>query len=564
MNFDLHPEEGDGSGVQPQLELAQLSSPEFLALLGRKDIQLEVREGRLVVNAPTRVLDDALRSELKRRKPELLTLLGAPESVGRSPLVAAQRPERIPMTPSQQGIWLIDHFDPGNVAYNIPAAFLFDFALDMGLLQRSVDLLIARHEILRTSFHEEDGELYQSIASEVSTVVGSTDFTSLAEAEAGREGRVLIREQARQPFDLRRPPLVRFHRLRMTASRDVLLINIHHIVADLQSLYILRNELIACYRAFSEDKAPELPELTLHYADYASWLVGRASGGSIGSQVQYWKQKLAGLPPYLEFPSKRSYPNEREAWGATVTFEVPSAASESLIQIGRECGATPFMSFLALYALLIARFSGQRDFCIGSPLTQRNHPETQRMIGLFMNMIAYRVQLSAEGSFRDLLRQVRRTALEAYEQGDVPFQTLVRELRFNRRSPRTPIFQVNFGFEPSVPSDFEVVQLGTDPGTARYDLSLILVESADGSFLGSLEYRTDVFEEVEVRSLAGQFLNLLGEVTNDPNVVCLPVPPVTLAKDEVPVANSSEDESNAVRGSLFGSLSRMFGQKTRR
>jgi non-ribosomal peptide synthetase component F len=204
-----------------------------------------------------------------------------------------------------------------------------------------------------------------------------------------------------------------------------------------------------------------------------------------------------------------------------VALVIPSAMRGSLTRIGRECGATPFMTFLAGFAVLIARFSGQHDFCIGSPVTQRTRGETQRMIGLFMNMVAFRVQIDPQHSFRDIVRQVRTTALEAYEQRDIPFQTLVRALRFNRRSPRSPIFQVMFGFEPPTRVDPRFWQFDTDPGTARYDLSLLLNESTDGNVYGSLEYRTDIFEEAEIAALAGRFLDLLQEVTDDPDRSCL-------------------------------------------
>jgi non-ribosomal peptide synthetase component F len=206
--------------------------------------------------------------------------------------------------------------------------------------------------------------------------------------------------------------------------------------------------------------------------------------------------------------------------GDTVAFELSSSVRESLVHIGRQCGATSFMTFLAAFALLIARISGQRDFCIGSPFTQRIHIETQRMLGLFMNMVSFRVQVPLEDSFRDLLRQVRTTALEAYENSEVPFQTLVRALRFNRTSPRTPIFQVMFGFEQAAQSAFSGQQIDPRPGIARYDLSLVLTESASGILFGYLEYRTDLFERADVESLVRQFVELAGEVAEAPDRPC--------------------------------------------
>ena len=565
MKSDLNPE-GPSPNALPSRGFRELTSAEFLALLGRKNIQLQARDEHLVVNAPARVLDDHLRAELKRRKADLLRWLATPKEVtASSPLLSVKRGGRIPMTPSQQGMWLIDHFDPGNVAYNIPETFLFSFSLDLEILQRSVELLIKRHEILRTSFHEEDGELYQIIAGEAHTEVGFTDLTelrSVPEAEATAKVRALIREHAQQSFNLRLPPLVRFHVFRVTPDRDVLLVNIHHIIADLQALLILREELMVCYKAFSAKTAPNLPVLSLHYADYAFWADQQLRDGMMDSQVEYWRGKLAGLPPFLELPLSGTYPGKPSTAGAKVALVIPSAIRETLTRIGRDCGATPFMTFLAAFAVLIARFSGQDDFCIGSPATQRTSVETQRMIGLFMNMLAFRVQIAPQHSFRDIVRQVRATALEAYEHRDVPFQTLVRALRFNRRSPRSPIFQIMFGFEPATAVDPSLSQFDSDPGTARYDLSLLLNESADGNIYGYLEYRTDIFKEAETAALAIQFLELLQEVADDsdrPGISRALVDEVkaVVAESDLPAAAPA-----APRPTLFGRLSKVFSSNS--
>jgi len=565
---ELNPE-GASADALLSRDPGELSSAEFLALLGRKNIRLQARDGQLTVNAPAGLLDDGLRAELRRRKAELLTLVGTPKEVSpRPPLLPAQRSGRIPMTASQQGMWLIDHFEPGNAAYNIPEAFLLSSTVDLEILQRSVDLLLARHEILRTGFHEEDGELYQAIAGETHAEVGFTDLGSLTETEAAARCRALIREHAQRPFDLRIPPLARFHVFRVRADRDVLFVNVHHIIADLQALFILREELMVCYRAFAAKVTPDLPALPLQYADYAVWAEEQLRGGRMDGQIQYWREKLAGLPPFLELPVSGPYPEKRSSAGAKAAFAVPSAVRERLSRVGRECGATPFMTFLAAFAVLIARFSGQHDFCIGSPVTQRTQAETQRMIGLFMNMAAFRVQIADDDSFRDVVRQVRATALEAYEQRDVPFQTLVRALRFNRRSPRSPIFQVMFGFEPARAADPGLVQFDSAPGTARYDLSLLLIESADGGINGDLEYRTDIFKEAEAAALAARFVELLEDVQDDPDRAGIARPLAdgmrAVAPESSAVAEataspaSSPAPSPASRPTLLGRLSKAF------
>ena len=563
MESDLNREKPASAGASSPHDSSELTSAEFVAMLEERGIELQERAGRLVISAPSGTVDDHLRAGLQRRKADLLTFLTTRKGVPlKSPLLPGKRGSRIPMTPSQQGIWLIDHFDPGNVAYNIPEAFLSP-PLDLEILQKTVDLLIARHEIFRTGFHEQDGELYQSIESETRTLVGSTDLTSLAEAEADIQCRLLISEYARCPFDLRQPPLLRLHVFRITPARDVLLLNVHHIIADRQALLVLREEFAEIYQALVGNTTPRLPALSVHYADYAVWAAGQLHSSRIKPQIEYWRQKLEGLPPYLELPIRRPYPSQNSAQGDTVAFEIPSSVRESLALIGRGSGATPFMTFLAAFALLIARFSGQRDFCIGSPVTQRTQAETQRMIGLFMNMVAFRVQFASQLSFRDLLRQVRATALEAYENSDVPLQTLVRALRFNRRSPRTPIFQVMFGFEPAVSSGPAVSQIDTRPGTARYDLSLVLTESAAGILLGYLEYRTGLFDQAEIASLARQFVDLVGELAEAPDSACFSAPPVGVSEEDVPPSNPSSLAANDSR-TFIRRFSSAFSSRFRR
>jgi hypothetical protein len=563
LKSELNPERRPPNALDSR-DLRELTSAELLALLDLKNILLHARDERLVINAPSGVLDDHLRAELGRRKADLLILLGSTKEVSsQPPLLSMKRGGRIPMTPSQQGMWLIDHFDPGNIAYNIPEAFLFSFALDLEILQRSVEFLIARHEILRTGFHEEDGELYQAIAAEVHAEVGFTDLRSLTEVETAFECRTLIREHARRPFDLRFPPLVRFHLFRVASDRDVLLVNVHHIIADLQALFTMREELMVCYRAFSDKTEPSLPGLPLQFADYALWAEQQLRDGMMQNQIPYWREKLAGLPPFLELPIRGTYPEKRSSGGGKIALEVPSAVCLALNRIGRECGATPFMTFLAAFAVLVVRFSGQHDFCIGSPVTQRTRVETQRMLGLFMNMVAFRVQIAPQLSFRDIVRQVQTTALEAYEHRDVPFQTLVRALRFNRRSPRSPIFQVMFGFEPVSVADPSIWQFDSDPGSARYDLSLLLNESADGKMYGYLEYRTDIFEEVEIAALAGRFYKLLAEVAEVPDRAGVSRPLEDLeVTAEVVESTQSTAAPLGPRPTLFGRLSKVFSARS--
>ncbi len=490
--------------------MQEISHSQFLSLLRQRRIEITVRNGRLQVSAPPGAVDSECRAELARRKPELLRLLeNAETAAAPGPLVPMERTGRIPQTHAQQGLWLIDHFAPGNVAYNIPEAFAIEGSVEAEALQKAVDGLLARHETLRTWFYEDEGELLQAVSPEAMAPVGFTDLSGIAESDRDQALQSLMRVQARLPFDLRHAPLVRFHYFRLADQRHVVFFNIHHIIADRRSLGILKEELILLYRAAVLNQPAGLADLPVQYADYAIWATKRLNTNAIAGQIEYWKQKLAGVPPFLQLPLSRPYPEQRTAWGATAPILVPSQLREALTEVARQEGATMFMAFLAAFAVLLHKQSGQEDFCIGSPFTHRNHVETEPIIGLFVNMLIFRCQFTGDPSFRQFLQRVRATALDAYQYSDVPFQELVRTLRPDLRSRRSPFFQVMFGYDSIAgPAHEGVMQIDTDPGTARFDLTLYLRENPN-SVAGSFEYCTDLFDAASVDRMVTQFTTLL-------------------------------------------------------
>lgn len=493
----------------------RLTNSQFLELLSRKNIHVHSRDGRLQVSAPTGALDSQLHAELVRRKSGLLTLLEKAECSAQPLSARPKDGQRIPQTPAQQGLWLIEHHEPGNVAYNIPEAFLINMHVELTALQEAVNRLLMRHEMLRTSFHEDDGDLFQSVSAESRTDVGFMDLSFLPEANHNQALRELIRDHARQPFDLQRPPLARFHLFRLGEQKHVLFLNIHHIISDRKSVDIIREELVALYQEATNNEPANLPELSVQFADYAIWMTKQMHGKAIEKQIGYWKRKLAGISPFLELPHSYPYPKKRTSWGATRPVTIPGSLRDLLSKIATEENATPFMTYLAVLALLLYLYSGSEDFCIGSPITDRTNVTTERMVGLFLNMLTFRCQLTQEYSFREFLRRVRETALEAYDNSDVPFQKLVRALKPERRFQRSPIFQVTFGYESHLHTRTDLLQVHTEPGTARYDLTLNLEENRDG-ISGSFEYCTDLFEESDIVKLA-QGIAIVHEAAREPD-----------------------------------------------
>ena len=493
----------------------KLSHLQFLELLSRKNIRIHSKDGRLQISAPTGALDAQLHAELIRRKSDLLTLLEEAEASAKPLSPRPKDAKRIPQTPAQQGLWLIDHHEPGNVAYNIPEAFLINADVELDALQEAADLLQARHEILRTSFHEDDGDLFQSVSAEVKANVGFTDLSVLTEANRDQTLQKLIRDHAQQPFDLQCPPLARFHLFRLDKQKHVLFLNIHHIISDRKSVDILREELVALYQGTTKNEPANLPDLPVQFADYAIWMTKQMDSKAIEKQLGYWKRKLAGTPPFLELPHSRPYPNKRTSWGSTLPVTIPLSLRDLLAKVAEEEGATQFMTYLAVLALLLHLYSGSEDFCIGSPITDRRQVTTERMVGLFLNMLAFRCQLTQEYSFREILRRIRDTALEAYDNSDVPFRKLVRALKPDRRFQRSPIFQVTIGFESYLHTGEDPLQIHTKPGTARYDLTLNLIENR-GGISGSFEYCTDLFDESDMVKVA-QGLAIVHEAAREPD-----------------------------------------------
>jgi hypothetical protein len=562
--------------------MPEMSISEFVELLKQKQIHIRAEDGRLKISAPAGAVDIALQSELKRRKPVLLKILkNTDATLDLVPLSDQELRERIPLTPAQQGMWLIEHFNPGNVAYCISEAFRLDGEVRLDTLQSAVDRLIARHRILRTSFHEEEGELFQAIAERVEAPVGFTDLSALPAEEGNRHCHEAIRREGRRPFDLKQAPLVRFHLFRMQEHRYVVLINIHHIVADRISLYVIREELVVLSEAIGrtgdagcDEAEAGLVPVPIQYADYSVWLNRLMRSQEIERQIAAWKKKLAGLPPFIELQHSLPWPEKRTAWGAIRLVTIPGQDAAALKRIGMEEGASPFMTFLAVYAVLIARASrnlppeGTADFCIGSPITHRRQVATERMIGLFVNMLAFRCTLAPGMSFREVLRQVRGTALEAYENSDVPFQRLVRALKPDRRSQRSPVFQVMFGYETYLPPVAGEIQMDIDPGTARYDLSLHLAESAGDALNGAIEYCTDLFTEGDAAKLTRELEAIVSELARDPEQDIWKLPIAEKARPLDYPAGETAGQSSGQRsdqgpegsGSVFQKVSRFFSR----
>ncbi len=425
---------------------------------------------------------------------------------------------------AQQRLWFLDQLEPGSSVYNIALALRLTGRLEVGALQRSLSALVHRHEALRTTFVTQEGRPIQVIASPTMPLnLLLVDVSALQAEEREAELYRVAQQEARQPFDLAQGPLIRVRLLRVEAEVSVLLLSLHHIITDAWSVGLLLQELAALYRADVQREDVSLPDLPVQYADYAiwqrQWLEGRNAGAEeteaspLERQLAYWREQLAEAPPLLELPTDHPRPPEQTFHGAHYMFALPPTLAAAVRQLSRQEGATVFMTLLAAFAVLLGRYSGQEDMVIGTPIANRTRAETEGVMGFFVNTLALRMHLFENLSVRELLRQVREVALEAYDHQDLPFERLVDALHPQRNLRQTPLFQVMFVLQHAVTAALDlpgvrVESLPVESGSTRFDLTLTMQES-EQKVLGVLEYNTDLFEPATIERMAGHLCTLL-------------------------------------------------------
>ncbi len=441
---------------------------------------------------------------------------------GPSPIERLPRDERsrhtFPLSFAQRRLWFLDQLAPGDPFYNVPAASELLGPLDPAILARCFEEIVRRHETLRTTFGAADGEPFQTIGDPRPWMLPLVDLGALPE-EAGRtELERLVRDEVRRPFDLARGPLLRTLLLRLEPDRHAILMTLHHIVTDGWSNTVLLREMLALYEAFAAGRPSPLPALPVQYADFAVWQLRQLEEGLLADQLAAWKENLEGLPPALELPADRPRPAVQGFAGAQVPVRIAAELTEALRRLGREEGATLFMTLLAALDVLLFRHTGQEDFAVGVPVANRTRTEVEGLIGFFTNTLVLRARPDAAASFRELLRQARDTVREALQRQDLPFEKLVEEVQPQRDLSRSPLFQVMLVSTPLDETKLpdQVRRLGIDPGVARFDLLFDLSESGRG-LSGFLEFNSDLFDAATARRLVERLEVVLAGVADDPD-----------------------------------------------
>jgi amino acid adenylation domain-containing protein len=459
--------------------------------------------------------------------------LGAGEARAITPIVPQPRGGDLPLSFAQQRLWFLDRLLPDKTVYNIPSAWRLQGRFDASMLQRSLDELVARHETLRTRFAVIEGEPVQVITPPYPGALLRTDLSAMPLAEREARSRQIFDTEAHRPFDLETGPVLRAQLLCMTDDEHLLLLNLHHIASDGWSMGVFCRELAVAYGAFTAGREPELPTLPIQYADYAVWQREQLQGEVFERQLAYWRAQLADLS-ILELPTDRPRSPMQSYRGARVAFDLPAPLIQGLKMLGRQEGATLYMTLLAAFQALLARYSGQEDIAVGAPIAGRTRNELEGLIGFFVNTLVLRTDLSGNPKFCDLLTRVRESALQAYEHQDVPFERLVEELKPERDGSRSPLFQVMFALQNTSEATLalqgvEVSPLALPGHSAKFDLTLTLTEGVAGLH-GEFEYASDLFDASTIERMAGHFTTLLEGIVAEPQTPIGELPLLTPAE----------------------------------
>ncbi len=449
-------------------------------------------------------------------------LLGSGAARHAPPLARAPRDgSPLPLSFAQQRLWFVEQVDPGTAAYTLPVPLRLRGPLDAPALGRALDEVVRRHEALRTTFTAAEGEPVQVVGPARRGVLETVELSTLAPAAAVAEAGRLANAAMLRPFDLERGPLFRATLARIAPDDAALLLAMHHAVADGWSLGVLLRELSVLYGAFSRGEPSPLPELPFQYADFAAWQRGWLAGEVLERQVAWWRDQLAGAPPLLELPTDRPRTAVRDARGGARAFRLPAAVALSLRELSAREGATLFMTVLAGWQALLARWSGQDDVVVGSPIAGRTHLELEGLIGFFVNTLPLRTGLSGDPAFAALLRRVRESTLGAYAHQDVPFERLVEELGVERSLTHTPLFQAVLSLQNLGPlehplGDARTEPLETESLTVRFDLALALAEE-DEEIGGGATFRADLWDGATVERMLDGLGRVLEQAAADPS-----------------------------------------------
>ena len=438
----------------------------------------------------------------------------------------------IPLSFAQQRLWFLDQLVSGSPVYNIPVALRLRGELDVAALEKALGEIVRRHEVLRTTYSASAGRAVQVVQPAEECRISVFDLRMpwgpVVEAEVIK----WATDEAHEPFDLSRGPLLRTTLLQLADYEHILLLTVHHIAADGWSVNVMFRELQALYAAYSRGQKSPLPDLQIQYADFAVWQREHLQGKKLDDLVSYWKNKLKDTPGLLNLPFDHPRPAVQSFKGDCVHCALSPRAVAGIKQLCAEESVSLFMLVLAAYKLLLYRYSGQDDICVGTSIASRNRSELEPLIGFFVNTLAMRTMLDGNPTFVELLQRVRTTALEAFAHQDLPFEKLVDAVESERNLSHSPLFQAAFTWQNASAGSFDLPGLDVslvqgECRTAKFDVTFAVIDDGSG-ITGMFEYNTDLFERATIERLASHFELLMERLAENPrqNIDCVDFLPV--------------------------------------
>lgn len=435
------------------------------------------------------------------------------------PIERVPRDQRLPLSFAQQRLWVLDQIEPNNSLYNVPKPLRFTGALNIAALETALNGIVARHEVLRTTYGSSKGKPFQVIAEEVKQPLKVIDLCGLPVAPREKEAHRIVEQEASTPFDLATDPIMRYVLITMDDEDHILMMTTHHIADDGWSSGVLLRELTELYEAALNNNPASLPELLIQYADYAVWQRNWMKGEVLEQQVTYWRQQLGGAPPLLAIPTDRPRLEKPTFRGAMHRFLLPASLLESVRVLSRQQGCTGFMTMLAGFQTLVLYFTKQPDIVLGTDLANRTTVQTEGLIGFFVNLLALRTDLSGDPTFIDLLGRVREVALGAYAHQDVPFDKLVEELQPERSLSHNPLVQVLFVQQNTPRSSKSMPGLTMSyfpmDVPSKFDMAVFVTET-DRGVAGNWVYSTDLFDATTIARMAGLYQLVLESAMANP------------------------------------------------
>jgi surfactin family lipopeptide synthetase A len=428
----------------------------------------------------------------------------------------SEKVKTAPLSFSQQQMWVIEQIQPGNHAYNLPVGYRLKGKLDVQLLEDSFNEIIKRHDSLRTTFAFINEEARQIIHPEFSIKIKIIDMEDL---HTGKQLSRIASEEVIRPFDLSSLPLVRVTLIRINEFDHVLLLNLHHIISDGWSLGIISNELSILYNSRIEGMLPELPELTAQYSDFVTWQQEKNWKPTYNEQLSFWKEQLKGELPNIELPLDKQRPAVQSLNGSNEFFYLPGALVKKIQSVGFRRGSTFFMTILTALQTFLHKYSGGEDIIIGTPVSNRPRKTDENIVGNYINTVAVRANLGNNPQFSSLLRQTRKSTIDALTNRDLPFEKIVENIKIRRDLSRNPVFQVMLQVLPKYSfnlSDLQISSFNFDHGYSQFDLSFHMYEEEEG-YQCRIEYSTDLFKPDTIRRMADNFVFFLNALAEHPD-----------------------------------------------